>query len=53
MQQFDFSQGPYIIPTFMDTLDAYSDKIAGYATKSQRGVGEPLSNWDMERFWFV
>jgi len=37
MQQFDFSQGPYIIPTFMDTLDAYSDKIAGYAAKSQRG----------------
>jgi peptide/nickel transport system substrate-binding protein len=43
MQQFDFSQGPYIIPTFMDTLDAYSDKIAGYATRSQRAVGEPLS----------
>ncbi|HEY2693581.1 MAG TPA: ABC transporter substrate-binding protein [Streptosporangiaceae bacterium] len=53
MQQFDFSQGPYIIPTFMDTLDAYSDKIAGYATGSQRAVGEPLSNWDMEHFWFV
>ena len=53
MQQFDFSQGPYIIPTFMDTLDAYSDKIAGYASRSQRTVGEPLSNWDMEHFWFV
>lgn len=37
----------------MDTLDRYSDKIAGYATKSQRGVGEPLSNWGMEHFWFV
>jgi len=53
MQEFDFSQGPYIIPTFMDTLDAYSDKIAGYAIGSRRGVGEPLSYWDMEHFWFV
>jgi hypothetical protein len=37
----------------MDTLGAYSDKIAGYATGSQRSVGEPLSNWGMEHFWFV
>jgi peptide/nickel transport system substrate-binding protein len=50
MQQIDFQQGPYIIPTFMDTLDAYTDKIAGYGTA---GVGEPLSSWDFEHFWLV
>lgn len=50
MQQIDFQQGPYIIPTFMDTLDAYTDKIAGYHTDK---VGESLSGWDFEHFWFV
>jgi peptide/nickel transport system substrate-binding protein len=50
MQQIDFQQGPYIIPTFMDTLDAYTTKIAGYGTAK---VGESLSGWDFEHFWFV
>jgi hypothetical protein len=43
-------QGPYIIPTFMDSLDAYTDKITGYSTAK---VGESLSNWDFEHFSFV
>jgi peptide/nickel transport system substrate-binding protein len=50
MQQIDFQQGAYIIPTFMDTLDAYTDKIAGYSTSK---VGESLSNWDFEHFWLT
>jgi len=50
MQQMDFQQGSYIIPTFMDTLDAYTDKIAGY---SHDKVGESLSGWDFEHFWLV
>ncbi len=50
MQQMDFQQGAYIIPTFMDTLDAYTDKIAGFHTAK---VGESLSGWDFEHFWFV
>ncbi len=50
MQQIDFDQGAYIIPTFMDTLDAYTDKIAGY---SHDEVGESLSGWDFEHFWLV
>ena len=50
MQQIDFQQGAYIIPTFMDTLDAYTNKIAGYGTAK---VGESLSGWDFEHFWFV
>jgi len=44
------SRGAYIIPTFMDTLDAYTDKIAGY---SHDKVGESLSGWDFEHFWLV
>jgi peptide/nickel transport system substrate-binding protein len=50
MQQIDFNQGAYIIPTFMDSLDAYTDKITGYTTSK---VGESLSNWDFEHFSFV
>jgi peptide/nickel transport system substrate-binding protein len=50
MQQIDFQQGAYIIPTFMDTLDAYTSEIAGY---SQDKVGESLSGWDFENFWLV
>ena len=50
MQQFDFTQGGYIIPAFIDTLDAYSDKITGYSAAK---VGQPLSNFDFEHFAFV
>jgi peptide/nickel transport system substrate-binding protein len=50
MQQIDFQQGAYIIPTFMDTLDAYTDQIAGYSSDK---VGESLSGWDFEHFWLV
>jgi peptide/nickel transport system substrate-binding protein len=50
MQQFDFTQGGYIIPMFVDSLDAYSTKISGYGPAK---VGQPLSNFDFMRFWFV
>jgi peptide/nickel transport system substrate-binding protein len=50
MQQFDFTQGAHIIPTFMDSLDAYSDKLRGYSTAK---VGESLSNWAFRQFWFA
>jgi peptide/nickel transport system substrate-binding protein len=50
MQQIDFAQGGYIIPAFVDSLDAYSDKIGGYAAAR---VGQPLSNLDFEHFYFV
>jgi len=50
MQQFDFTQGGYIIPAFIDTLDAYSGKITGYTAAK---VGQPLSNFDFEHFAFV
>jgi peptide/nickel transport system substrate-binding protein len=50
MQKFDFTEGGYIIPAFIDTLDAYSDKITGYTAAK---VGQPLSNFDFEHFAFV
>jgi peptide/nickel transport system substrate-binding protein len=50
MQRFDFTEGGYIIPAYIDVLDAYSDKITGYTAGK---VGQPLSNFDFEHFAFV
>ena len=50
MQMFDFNEGGYIIPAFVDTLDAYSGKITGYSAAK---VGQPLSNFDFEHFAFI
>jgi peptide/nickel transport system substrate-binding protein len=50
MQTFDFNQGAYIIPAYIDALDAYSTKITGY---SSAVTGLPLSNFDFENWSFV
>jgi peptide/nickel transport system substrate-binding protein len=50
MQQIDFNQGGYIIPCFIDSLDAYSTKLAGYTAAK---VGHPLSLFDFEHFGFI
>ena len=50
MQAFDFSEGGYIVPAYIDVLDAYSDKITGYTAGK---VGQPLSNFDFEHFAFT
>ncbi len=50
MQTFDFNEGGYIIPAYVDALDAYSTKIAGF--RSAR-IGQPLSNFDMEHWYFI
>jgi peptide/nickel transport system substrate-binding protein len=50
MQMIDFTQGGYIIPAFIDALDAYSTKITGYAAAR---VGQPLSDFDFEHFSFT
>ena len=47
MQRYDFSEGGYIIPAYIDVLDAYSDNIIGYTAGK---VGQPLSNFDLEHF---
>ncbi len=50
MQAFDFNEGGYIIPAYIDVLDAYSGKITGYTAGK---VGQPLSNFDFEHFAFT
>jgi peptide/nickel transport system substrate-binding protein len=50
MQNYDFSEGGYLIPAFISVLDAYSDQITGYTAGR---VGQPLSNFDFEHFAFV
>jgi peptide/nickel transport system substrate-binding protein len=50
MQQFDFNEGGYIIPAYIDALDAYSTKITGYSASA---IGQPLSAFDFENWSFV
>jgi peptide/nickel transport system substrate-binding protein len=50
MQNFDFTEGGYIVPAYIDVLDAYSDTITGYTAGK---VGQPLSNFDFEHFAFT
>jgi peptide/nickel transport system substrate-binding protein len=50
MQNYDFNEGGYIIPAFIDVLDAYSEKIIGYTAGK---VGQPLSNFDFEHFAYT
>jgi peptide/nickel transport system substrate-binding protein len=50
MQTFDFNEGGYIIPAYIDSLDAYSTKITGYSSAVS---GVPLSNLDFEKWSFV
>jgi peptide/nickel transport system substrate-binding protein len=50
MQQIDFTRGGYIIPAFIDTLDAYSTKITGYGPSR---LGQPLDDYAFARFAFT
>jgi peptide/nickel transport system substrate-binding protein len=50
MQAIDFNEGGYIIPAFIDALDAYSTTITGYSAAK---VGQPLSDFNFEQFSFV
>jgi peptide/nickel transport system substrate-binding protein len=50
MQMIDFTEGGYIIPAFIDALDAYSTKITGYSAAK---VGQPLSDFDFEHYSFT
>jgi hypothetical protein len=50
MQVYDFNEGGYIIPAYIDSLDAYSTKIAGYTAAA---AGQPLSNFDFEKWFFI
>jgi peptide/nickel transport system substrate-binding protein len=49
MQQIDFTEGGYIIPAFIDSLDAYSNKVTGYAPTR---VGQPVNNLNFATLGF-
>jgi peptide/nickel transport system substrate-binding protein len=49
MQRIDFTEGGFIIPAFVDSLDAYSDKVAGY--KPNR-VGQPVNDLNFAALGF-
>jgi peptide/nickel transport system substrate-binding protein len=50
MQQIDYNDGGYIIPCFIDALDAYSTKLTGY---NAARVGQPLSDFNFEDWSFT
>jgi peptide/nickel transport system substrate-binding protein len=50
MQKLDFNEGGYIIPAFIDALDAYSTSVTGY---SAARVGQPLSLFNFQQWAFV
>jgi peptide/nickel transport system substrate-binding protein len=50
MQMIDFDRGGYIIPAFVDTLDAYGPGIGGYGPS--RG-GRPLNGLDFTTIGFL
>jgi peptide/nickel transport system substrate-binding protein len=49
MQRIDFTEGGFIIPAFVDSLDAYSDKVTGYA---QNRVGQPVNDLNFAALGF-
>lgn len=50
MQKIDFDRGGYLIPAFVDSLDAYSTTITGYRPAR---VGQPLGDFGFAHFAFT
>jgi peptide/nickel transport system substrate-binding protein len=50
MQLIDFDRGGYIVPAFIDSLDAYSTKITGYSSSR---LGQPLENYSFKLWSFA
>jgi peptide/nickel transport system substrate-binding protein len=49
MQKIDFDQGGYIIPCYMDSIDAYKTSVQGHV---QGRVGEAMGGFNFEDYWF-
>jgi hypothetical protein len=49
-QMIDFDQGGYILPAFIDSLDAHSTKLTGYGPSR---LGQPLDDFGFARFAFT
>ena len=50
MQKIDFTQGGYIVPCFVDSIDAYSTNVD---RDVQGEVGEAMGNFNFEDYYFV
>lgn len=50
MQKIDFTQGGYIVPCFLDSIDAYSTNLTGYVHGE---VGEAMGNFNFEDYSFL
>jgi peptide/nickel transport system substrate-binding protein len=48
MQKIDFNQGGYIVPCFIDSIDAYRSNVHGHV---QGQVGEAMGNFNFEDYW--
>jgi peptide/nickel transport system substrate-binding protein len=49
MQHIDFTEGGYIVPFFVDSIDAYSTKLTGFV---EGKVGEAMGNFNFEDYHF-
>ena len=49
MQKIDFEQGGYILPCFIDSIDAYKSTLNGHV---QGRVGEAMGGFNFEDYWF-
>ncbi len=50
MQKIDFNQGGYIVPCFVDSIDAYKTTLRGHV---KGVVGEAMGNFNFEDYYFV
>jgi peptide/nickel transport system substrate-binding protein len=46
----EYNEGGYIIPTFRNLLDAYSEKVAGMTTNDVTGIS--LGRWRLNKVYF-
>jgi peptide/nickel transport system substrate-binding protein len=50
MQKIDFNQGGYILPCFVDSIDAYKTNLRGHV---QGQTGQAMGNFNFEDYWFA
>ena len=49
-ETIEYNKGGYIIPNFKNTLDAYSNKLAGFVKTDVMGI--PLGRWRLHKVFF-
>jgi peptide/nickel transport system substrate-binding protein len=49
-ETIEYNKGGYIIPNFKNTVDAYSNKLAGFVKNDVMGI--PLGRWRLQKVYF-